>query len=444
MSRDANDTSADSWDYAEEPDWTAEADVTRADAGEIDSDAVRMYLRQIGRVPLLTAQEERALCRKIEEAHQSVAAALLAVPGSAARLAAQVTAVRRNLADPSVLLESPVGHVLGPSQVKAALGHLALARRRAAALTRVERTLGDQTLPAADRRQVQERAERLLGLTVRAVAAVPFRPALLETLAKEAAACTDGRAVQRVAAALDELNRVKSRLVEANLRLVVSIAKRYRHTSLAFLDLVQEGNLGLIKAVDKFQYQRGFKFSTYATWWIRQAITRAIADTGRTVRLPVHLIEALNQVADARRALAVDLRRDPTLLELAEHTHLPVEKVMLVLRSAAPPVSLDAPVTDGAVFGQFLPDGTTMSPDASIFASDTIRRTKRALASLSKRQRLVIALRYGIGLEHRHTLAEIGRRLGVTRERVRQIEHEAMERLRHHRHRIDDGEPAAA
>jgi RNA polymerase sigma factor (sigma-70 family) len=444
MPREANLTSAESWDFAEEPDWTAETDTTGADAREIDSDAVRTYLRQIGRVPLLTAHDERALCRTIEGAYQRVAAALLAVPRAAARLAAQVTAVRRNLADPSVLLESPVGLVLGPPQVKAALAHLALARRRAAAVTRVDRMLCDPTLPAATRRQLQQRAERLLGLTAHAVAAIPFRPALLETLAKEAAACTDGRAVERVAAALDELNRVKGRLVEANLRLVVSIAKRYRHTSLGLLDLVQEGNLGLMKAVDKFQYQRGFKFSTYATWWIRQAITRAIADTGRTVRLPVHLIEALNQVADARRALAVDLRRDPTLQELAEHTHLPVEKVMLVLRSAAPLVSLDAPVTDDAVFGQFLPDGTAISPDASIFASDTIRRTKRALASLNKRQRLVIALRYGIGLEHQHTLAEIGRRLGVSRERVRQIEHEAMERLRRQRHRIDDGEPAAA
>jgi len=218
--------------------------------------------------------------------------------------------------------------------------------------------------------------------------------------------------------------------MQANLRLVVSIAKRYRYANLPVLDLVQDGNLGLMKAVDRFQYRRGFKFSTYATWWIRQSITRAIADTGRTIRLPVHVVESLNRVAVARAALARELGRDPTVQEICARTRMRAEKVMLVLRSGAPLTSLDAPVTEDAVFGDFLADSGAVSPETPLIQADVLREVKQVLDSLTERERFVLELRYGIVNAREHTLQEISERMGISRERVRQIEQQAMRRAR--------------
>jgi RNA polymerase primary sigma factor len=218
--------------------------------------------------------------------------------------------------------------------------------------------------------------------------------------------------------------------MEANLRLVISIAKRYRNTTLSLLDLVQEGNLGLMKAVDRFQYRRGFKFSTYATWWIRQSITRAIADTGRTIRLPVHVIEALNKIGSVRGQLAGELGRDPTVLEIARRARIRPDKVMLVMHSGRPLASLDAQVTEDAVFGDFLPDTGVLTPEAPLIAQDTLRRVRRALETLTHRERLILELRFGLRNSREHTLEEIGQQLGLSRERVRQIEQQALAHLR--------------
>jgi RNA polymerase primary sigma factor len=231
---------------------------------------------------------------------------------------------------------------------------------------------------------------------------------------------------------LDEVRELQRRITEANLRLVVSIAARYRHHSLSLLDLVQEGSLGLIKAVDRFEYRRGFKFSTYATWWIRQAITRALADTGRTVRLPVHVVEALNQLAKAERALATELGRPPTVQELADRTSLAVDKVVQLSQAGAPLTSLDAPVAESAVFGDLLSDSTT-SPEEQVVARNARLRVRRVLGSLTERERTVLQLRFGIRSERAHTLEEIAERIGLSRERVRQIERQALERLRRQR-----------
>jgi RNA polymerase primary sigma factor len=239
-----------------------------------------------------------------------------------------------------------------------------------------------------------------------------------------------------VQVALDALHGLKRRLMEANLRLVVSIAKRYRHTNLSLLDLVQEGNLGLLKAVDRFQYRRGFKFSTYATWWIRQAITRAIADTGRVVRLPVHMMEALRKIESARQSLVASFGRNPTVQELASSTRMPPGKIMLVLRSSAPLASLDAPVGEDAVFGELLPDTDVRPPDAQLAERDTLRLVKAALESLSGRERRVLELRFGLVNAREHTLQEVAERLGISRERVRQIESLALRRLRQQRARL--------
>jgi RNA polymerase primary sigma factor len=185
-----------------------------------------------------------------------------------------------------------------------------------------------------------------------------------------------------------------------------------------------------MKAVDRFQYRRGFKFSTYATWWIRQSITRGIADTGRTIRLPVHVAESLSSLYTARKALALELGRDPTILELAERTRLAPAKVMLVLRSGAPLASLDAPVSDDAVFGEFLADSASLSPEAPLLAEETLRRVKQALDSLNDRERRILEMRYGICNAREHSLAEIAEHMGVSRERIRQLEKQAMQRLR--------------
>jgi len=217
----------------------------------------------------------------------------------------------------------------------------------------------------------------------------------------------------------------------ANLRLVVSIAKRYRHSSLSFLDLAQEGNLGLLRAIDKFQYRRGFKFSTYATFWIRQAITRAIADTGRTVRLPAHVVDVLNRVAAARRVLVAALGRDPTLGELAARTRIPENKIAHALRSDTGLTSLDAGIADdGAGLGEFLADASAGSPEEHLLRREAESRVRRSLSSLGVREREVLELRFGLRNAHGQTLQEIADRLGVTRERVRQIEQQALARLR--------------
>jgi RNA polymerase primary sigma factor len=228
---------------------------------------------------------------------------------------------------------------------------------------------------------------------------------------------------------LEALRDLKRRLMEANLRLVVSIAKRYQHSGLPLLDLVQEGNLGLMKAVDRFQYRRGFKFSTYATWWIRQSITRAIADTGRTVRLPSHIIETLNRIGAARRTLVAETGRDPTIQEIAARTRIQADKVVLAIRSAAPLMSLDAPMSEETVFGELVPDSGAVSPDVPLVEEETLRHLKSALASLGERERCVLEMRYGIANVREHSLREVGERLGVSRERVRQIEKEAERRL---------------
>jgi RNA polymerase primary sigma factor len=419
-------------------------------------DPVRLYLKEIGKVPLLTAEQEVAIGQRIEAGQIQLRRALAGIPLATARLLAMWDRVRREEMPLDDVILLPDGGEPKPAELKPITAAFGRIRRLEREIERLQAALGDKRRSRTTRANYHKWIAQDRAAIQALVEQLPLKPALVDQLVAEMR--QKARQMERIesrrelreieaqvglgrkalTAALREIEKhdrvvrqAKKELMEANLRLVVSVAKRYLGSELSLLDLVQEGNIGLMKAVDRFQYRRGFKFSTYATWWIRQAITRAIADHSRTIRIPVHMVETLNRISRVNRAMVNELGREPTPEELAQRTGVPARKVRLILESSRKPLSLETPIGEDSELGDFLEDKTAESPTESLIEQDLTAQVERALNTLSPKEKEILRLRFGIGEEGEHTLEEVGRRFSVTRERIRQIETKALRKLRH-------------
>ena len=409
----------------------------RALEGGSAHDPTARYLKEIGKARLLNAAQEIEIGQRIEACETELRRLLAGVPLALRTITDLAGQVRARVIQLDDLVVFPDGEPT-PSRARAVMTRLGrlvrLARARPVARTGLEDAVAGLSLkPAVLERLVLE-LERA-GAQLQALQAAPHTGR--ERRALEARIGLSPTEFQQRLAEIrvqdEQLREVKRLMIEANLRLVVSVAKRYRRSGVPLLDLIQEGNLGLIKAVDRFQYRRGFKFSTYATWWIRQSIARGIADRARTIRLPVHVVEVLNRLTRTRHELFERLGRDPTPEELARRLRMPLPRVQELLDAPGRTVSLQTPIgnEDGAELGDLLEDTQIAPADADTIRRERTAEVERALAALSDKEREILRLRFGIGNEREHTLGEIGERFSLTRERIRQIETRALRKLEH-------------